>query len=144
MLFKSTNKGMSNVTKRTAQKIKATKLLFPMSMYNTPHGSLIVSSYILSKDKDNFPLTEVCRKWRELEKNPGEFKQWIDSPEFINYTFKFFGVKRPLYFPVAMVQGEFLPLFAPYVNNAIFPLREDGFMGPTLKHGKIYPIEWEL
>ncbi len=144
MCLYDTNKGMSSLTKRTAQKIKATKLLFPVSMYNTPHGSLIVSAYIMSHDKDSFPVKDVIKKWRAVEKNPEVFPTWIDDKEFINKTFDFFGVKRPEYFPVAMVQGEFLPLFAPYVNNAIFPLREDGFMGPTLKHGKIYPIEWEL
>ena len=100
--------------------------------------------YILSHDKDSFPVKDVIKKWKAVEKAPETFPTWLDDKEFINKTFDFFGVKRPEYFPVAMVQGEFLPLFAPYVNNAIFPLREDGFMGPTLKHGKIYPIEWEL
>ena len=96
---------MSSLTKRTAQKIKATKLLFPVSMYNTPHGSLIVSAYIMSHDKDSFPVKDVIKKWRAVEKAPETFPTWLDDKEFINKTFAFFGVKRPEYFPVAMVQG---------------------------------------
>ena len=135
---------MSNLLKRTAKKIKPAKLMFPVSMYNTPHGSLIVSAYMLSRDKENFPVDDICKKWKALEKNPEVFPTWIDDKEFINKTFDFFNVKRPEYFPIAMFAGDINMLFAPYVNNTVWPLREDGFMGPTLRHGKIYPIEWEL
>jgi hypothetical protein len=43
-----------------------------------------------------------------------------------------------------MVVSPYNVLFAPYDKKLkmVLPLREDGFSGPTLRHGKVYPIEF--
>lgn len=124
------------------KEIAKNNLLFAPEMYNNLLGSVVISAYILSEEKPS--LTETKKIWRQLRKNPKKVDFWIDDPDFIDKALKLFGIKRPDYFPVAMVQSDFNALIMPYIDGNIYPLREDGVFPMTASKGKIYPINFSL
>lgn len=126
--------------------ITAGKLRFPVAMYNNVFGSLAVCAYIFSTDKDNFPVSQVSLRWKKIAKTPEKYIDFsFDDPAFIDKALSLFGLTRPDYFPIAMVQSNINVLFAPYDEDtkAIYPLREDGFCQATLRKGKIFPIDFQ-
>lgn len=133
---------MSNKAKKIA-KNKAKLgggLKFPVEMYNTTIGSIVICGLIFTKEKVDYK--EVRKKWREFKKGKDLFK-WED-PDLIDHVLEWFGMKRPKYFPIALVQSPYNALFCPYDKKLkmVLPLREDGFTGPTLRYGKVYPVEF--
>ena len=124
------------------KEIAKNSLRFAPEMYNNLLGSVVISAYILSEEKPS--LTETKKIWRQLRKNPKKVDFWIDDPDFIDKALKLFGIKRPDYFPVAMVQSDFNALIMPYIDGNIYPLREDGVFPMTASKGKIYPINFSL
>lgn len=124
------------------KEIAKNNLLFVPEMYNNLLGSLVISAYILSEEKPS--LTETKKIWRQLRKNPKKVDFWIDDPDFIDKALGLFGMKRPDYFPVAMVQSDFNALIMPYIDGKLYPLREDGVFPMTASKGKIYPIDFNL
>lgn len=134
---------MSNMCKSLAKKVNEPTLTFPTSMYNTPIGSIIVSAYILSKNKEQYDINSIKKLWFKIEKNPLKYiKYGLDDEHFIDKTLDLFGLKRPKEFPIAMVMSKFNMLFVPYIDGEIYPIRDDGFMTQTLQTGKIYPINF--
>jgi len=115
-------------------------LKFPVEMYNTTIGSIVICGLIFAKEKADYK--EIRKKWREFRKEKDLFK-WED-PELVDHVLEWFGLKRPKYFPIAMVQSPYNVLFCPYDKKLkmVLPLREDGFTGPTLRYGKVYPVEF--
>lgn len=124
------------------KEIAKNNLLFVPEMYNNLLGSVVISAYILSEEKPS--LTETKKIWRQLRKNPKKVDFWLDDPDFIDKALKLFGIKRPDYFPVAMVQSDFNALIMPYIDGKLYPLREDGVFPMTASKGKIYPIDFNL
>lgn len=122
------------------KEIAKNNLMFVPEMYNNLLGSVIISAYILSEEKPS--LTETKKKWRQLRKNPKKVDFWLDDPNFIDKALKLFDMKRPDYFPVAMVQSDFNALIMPYIDGTLYPLREDGVFPMTASKGKIYPIDF--
>lgn len=120
------------------KEIAKNNLMFVPEMYNNLLGSVIISAYILSEEKPS--LLEIKQKWRQLRKNPKKVDFWLDDPDFIDKALKLFEMKRPDYFPVAMVQSDFNALIMPFVDGKLYPLREDGVFPMTASKGKIYPI----
>lgn len=116
--------------------------MFAPEMYNNLLGSVVISSYILSEEKPS--LLEIKQKWRHLRKNPKKVDFWLDDPNFIDKALELFEMKRPDYFPVAMVQSDFNALIMPFVDGKLYPLREDGVFPMTASKGKIYPIDFNL
>ena len=109
-------------------------------MYNNLLGSVIISAYILSgKETDSVYINKM---WREIKKNPKLVDFWLDDKDFIDKALDLFAMKRPDNFPVAMVQSNFNVLVMPYIDDQLFPLREDGVYPMTAKKGKIYPINF--
>lgn len=115
-------------------------LMFEPEMYNNVFGSVVISAYILSKEKPVVPV--INKMWREIKKNHNLVDFWLDDPDFIDKTLDLFCMKRPEVFPIAMVQSKFNVLFMPYVEGQLFPLREDGVYPMTASKGKIYPIDF--
>lgn len=115
-------------------------LMFEPEMYNNVFGSVVISAYILSKEKPVVPV--INKMWREIKKNHNLVDFWLDDPDFIDKTLDLFCMKRPEVFPIAMVQSDFNVLFMPYVEGQLFPLREDGIYPMTASKGKIYPIDF--
>lgn len=124
------------------KEIAKNNLLFAPEMYNNLLGSVVISAYILSEEKPS--LLEIKQKWRQLRKNPKKVDFWLDDPNFIDKALELFEMKRPDYFPVAMVQSDFNALIMPYIDGNIYPLREDGVFPMTASKGKIYPIDFSL
>ena len=136
---------MSSLTKRVSKKIIANKLVFPADMCNNIFGSLVVCAYIFAEDKDVISIPNILKKWRKISKDPNHYIDfWLDDEKFIEKTLNLFKMTIPSKWSIAMVQSNLNILFAPYDDNThrVFPLRSDGFMGPTLKTGKIYPVEF--
>lgn len=136
---------MSSLTKRVSKKIIADKLVFPADMCNNIFGSLVVCAYMFAEDKDVISIPNILKKWRKISKDPNHYIDfWLDDEKFIDKTLNLFEIPMPKEWHIAMVQSNLNILFAPYnaENNTIYPLRSDGFMGPTLKTGKIYPVEF--
>jgi hypothetical protein len=115
-------------------------LKFPVEMYNTTVGSIVIIGIMFTKGELDY--RNIRAKWREYKKSKNLFD--LNDPLLIDKVLEYFGMKRPKYFPVAMVVSPFNVLFAPYdkKHKMVLPLREDGFTGPTLKYGKVYPIEF--
>lgn len=92
----------------------------------------------------NYDKKAIRHKWTEYKAKVRKGEEIFDlnSPEFIDKVLEYFGLKRPKYFPIAMVISPYNTLFALYDKRKkmLLPLREDGFSGPTLRYGKIYPI----
>lgn len=119
-------------------------LKFPIEMYNTTVGSIVICCLMFTKkDVDYKKIRATWRKFKAaVEKGEELFD--IEKASFVDDVLKYFDLHRPVYFPVAMVSSGFNVLFAPYDKKLrrVLPLREDGFAGPTLKYGKVYPIQW--
>lgn len=116
--------------------------MFAPEMYNNLLGSVVISAYILSEEKPS--LLEIKQKWRQLRKNPKKVDFWLDDPNFIDKALELFEMKRPDYFPVAMVQSDFNALIMPFIDGKLYPLREDGIYPMTASKGKIYIIDFNL
>lgn len=134
---------MSSVLKKIRMEAAKRPLVYEPEMYTTTIGSLIICALMFLEEKPSVP--EINKKWRSEVK---AVKKGIsDLPElsdinFIQKTLEKFNLTQPSYFPVALVRDGFGCLFAPYINNVLFPLREDGVFARTLQNGKIYPIDF--
>lgn len=119
-------------------------LKFPVEMYNTTVGSIVICCLMFTrKEVDYKRIRALWKQFRaDMEKGVNPFD--MQKETFVDDVLKYFELHRPVYFPVAMVVSDFNILFAPYDKKwkRVLPLREDGFTGPTLKYGKIYPIQW--
>ena len=115
--------------------------LFPLEMYTSFPGSVIITSYILNEEKPD--VKEIRKKWKHYLRHGLDFD--FSDPEYLKKLCEKFEVKM---FPLelaAYVQSEFNALICPYIEveegrKDILPLREDGYYSRTLRKGKIYPL----
>ena len=115
--------------------------LFPLEMYTSLPGSVIITSYILDEEKPD--LLQIRKKWKYYTRHGLGFD--FSDPEYLKKLCEKFEVKM---FPLelaAYVQSEFNALICPYFEDeegikTIWPLREDGYFSRTLRKGKIYPL----
>ena len=129
--------GLRKIKKNVAEN----KFIFPLEMYTSLPGSVIITSYILSEEKPD--LLEIRKKWKYYTRHGLGFD--LSDPEYLKKVCEKFEVKM---FPLelaAYVQSEFNALICPYVEveegrKDILPLREDGYYSRTLRKGKIYPL----
>lgn len=129
---------MSSMTKRISKKMTKAELRFPTEMYNNVVGSLVITNWILTDEDEKPAAIEIKKIWRQVKKKG--LATWLDDADFIPKTLAIFKLK-PHYGHFVMCQSSSNLLFAPYVNKTVYPIREDGIYAPTIKHGKIYPIE---
>ena len=129
--------GMRKLKKNVAEN----KFLFPLEMYTSLPGSVIITSYILNEEKPD--LLEIRKKWKYYTRHGLGFD--FSDPEYLKKLCEKFEVKM---FPLelaAYVQSEFNALICPYFEDeegmkTIWPLREEGYYSRTLRKGKIYPL----
>ena len=129
--------GMRKLKKNVAEN----KFLFPLEMYTSLPGSVIITSYILNEEKPD--LLQIRKKWKYYARHGLGFD--FSDPEYLKKVCEKFEVKM---FPLelaAYVQSEFNALICPYFEDeegmkTIWPLREDGYYSRTLRKGKIYPL----
>ena len=129
--------GMRKIKKNVAEN----KFLFPLEMYTSLPGSVIITSYILNEEKPD--LLQIRKKWKYYTRHGLGFD--FSDPEYLKKLCEKFEVKM---FPLelaAYVQSEFNALICPYFEDeegmkTIWPLREDGYYSRTLRKGKIYPL----
>ena len=115
--------------------------LFPLEMYTSLPGSVIITSYILNEEKPD--LLQIRKKWKYYTRHGLGFD--FSDPDYLKKLCEKFEVKM---FPLelaAYVQSEFNALICPYFEDeegfkTIWPLREDGYYSRTLRKGKIYPL----
>ena len=119
-------------------------LKFPVEMYNTTVGSIVICALMFTKRYVDYKDIRALWKKVKAKMEKGESPFDLEKASFVDDVLKYFGLHRPMYFPVAMVVSPYNILFAPYDKKykTVLPLREDGFIGPTLKYGKVYPIQW--
>lgn len=132
---------MSSKAKRLSKQKIGGGLKFPVEMYNTTVGSIVICGIMFTRGELDYK--KIRAKWREYKKAKDLFD--LNDKDLIVKVLEYFGMKKPKYFPIAMVVSPYNVLFAPYEKKykMVLPLREDGFTGPTLRYGKIYPIEFE-
>ena len=129
--------GLRKIKKNVAEN----KFLFPLEMYTSLPGSVIITSYILNEEKPD--LLQIRKKWKYYTRHGLGFD--FSDPDYIKKVCELFEVEMfPLEF-AAFVQSEFNALICPYVEveegrKDILPLREDGYYSRTLRKGKIYPL----
>ena len=129
--------GMRKIKKNVAEN----KFMFPLEMYTSLPGSVIITSYILSEEKPD--LLQIRKKWKYYTRHGLGFD--FSDPDYLKKLCEKFEVKM---FPLelaAYVQSEFNALICPYFEDeegikTIWPLREDGYYSRTLRKGKIYPL----
>lgn len=123
---------------RKIQKL-GTALKFPVEMYNTTVGSIVICGLMFNRKEINY--NEIREKWKKYKTSKKELF-YFEDPNLIDTVLNWFGLERPKYFPIAMVQSPYNILFCPYDKKLrrVLPLREDGFAGPTIRGGKVYPI----
>ena len=129
--------GLRKIKKSVAEN----NFLFPLEMYTSFPGSVIITSYILNENKPD--VLNIRKKWRYYLRHGLGFD--FSDPDYIKKVCELFEVKM---FPLelaAYVQSEYNALICPYFENEegikqIWPLREDGFYARTLRKGKIYPL----
>ena len=129
--------GLRKIKKNVAEN----KFLFPLEMYTSLPGSVIITSYILNEEKPD--LLEIRKKWKYYTRHGLGFD--FSDPEYLKKLCEKFEVKM---FPLelaAYVQSEFNALICPYFEDeegmkTIWPLREEGYYSRTLRKGKIYPL----
>ena len=117
------------------------KFMFPLEMYTSLPGSVIITSYILNEEKPD--LLQIRKKWKYYTRHGLGFD--FSDPEYLKKLCEKFEVKM---FPLelaAYVQSDFNALICPYFEDeegmkTIWPLREDGYYSRTLRKGKIYPL----
>jgi len=127
--------------RKLKKNVAVNSFLFPLEMYTSLPGSIIVTSYILNNDKPD--LLNIRKKWKYYSKHGFDFG--FEDTEYIQKICKAFEVEM---FPIecaAFVQSEFNALVCPYIEveegkKEILPLREDGYYSRTLRCGKIYPL----
>ena len=126
--------------RKLKKNVAVNAFIFPLEMYTSFPGSIVVTSYILSEDKPD--VLAIRKKWKYYLRHGLDFD--FSDPEYIKKVCDLFEVKQ---FPLdcaAFVQSEFNALICPYVeiegNKEILPLREDGYFSRTLRKGKIYPL----
>ena len=129
--------GIRQIKKNVAKN----NFLFPLEMYTSFPGSVIITSYILNEEKPD--VKEIRKKWKYYTRHGLGFD--FSDPEYLKKLCEKFEVKM---FPLelaAYVQSEFNALICPYFEDeegmkTIWPLREDGYYSRTLRKGKIYPL----
>jgi hypothetical protein len=137
---------MSSQTKQLGKKIGKLGggLKFPVEMYNTTVGSLVICCLMFTRKAVSYKRIRALWKKYKAQVERGAEVFDFAKETFVDDVLSYFELHRPIYFPVAMVTSGFNTLFAPYdkKRKTIYPLREDGFIGPTLKYGKVHPIQW--
>ena len=127
--------------RKLKKNVAENSFLFPLEMYTSLPGSIIITSYMLSNDKPD--LLAIRKKWKYYLRHGLDFD--FSDPEYIKKVCELFEVPMfPLEY-AAYVQSEFNALICPYVEveegrKDILPLREDGYYSRTLRKGKIYPL----
>ena len=129
--------GLRKIKKNVAEN----SFLFPLEMYTSFPGSIIITSYMLSNDKPD--VLQIRKKWKYYLRHGLGFV--FSDPDYIRKVCELFEVEM---FPLglaAYVQSEFNALICPYIEveegkKDILPLREDGYYSRTLRKGKIYPL----
>ena len=129
--------GLRKIKKNVAEN----KFMFPLEMYTSLPGSVIITSYILNEEKPD--LLQIRKKWKYYTRHGLGFD--FSDPEYLKKLCEKFEVKM---FPLelaAYVQSEFNALICPFFEDeegmkTIWPLREDGYYSRTLRKGKIYPL----
>ena len=129
--------GLRKIKKNVAEN----KFIFPLEMYTSLPGSVIITSYILNEEKPD--LLQIRKKWKYYTRHGLGFD--FSDPEYLKKLCEKFELKM---FPLelaAYVQSEFNALICPYFEDeegmkTIWPLREDGYYSRTLRKGKIYPL----
>ncbi len=127
--------------RKLKKNVAENKFLFPLEMYTSLPGSVIITSYILNEEKPD--LLQIRKKWKYYTRHGLGFD--FSDPEYLKKVCEKFEVKM---FPIelaAYVQSEFNALICPYIEveegkKDILPLREDGYFSRTLRKGKIYPL----
>lgn len=127
--------------RKIKKNVAMNNFLFPMGMYTSLPGSVVVTSYILNNDKPD--LLNIRKKWKYYTRHGFDFG--LKDPDYIQKVCKAFEVEM---FPVesaAFVQSDLNALICPYIEveegkKEILPLREDGYYSRTLRCGKIYPL----
>lgn len=118
------------------RKISSSVLRFPIDMYTTFPGSVIITSYILSENKPK--VSQIRKNWKTYKNKGTDFA--FDDPDYITKLLKLFNMSGIDESKAAFVQSDFNALIVPYIDGEIMPLREDGVYTRTLQKGKIYPL----
>jgi hypothetical protein len=127
--------------RKLKKNVAENKFMFPLEMYTSLPGSVIITSYILNEEKPD--LLQIRKKWKYYTRHGLGFD--FSDPDYLKKLCEKFEVKM---FPLelaAYVQSEFNALICPYIEveegkKDILPLREDGYFSRTLRKGKIYPL----
>ena len=127
--------------RKLKKNVAVNAFIFPLEMYTSLPGSVIITSYILNEKKPD--LLQIRKKWKYYTRHGLDFD--FSDPEYLKKLCEKFEVKM---FPLelaAYVQSEFNALICPYFEDeegikTIWPLREDGYYSRTLRKGKIYPL----
>lgn len=131
------------------------KLFFPQNMYINIYGSVVLSAlinhiYNQAKGGETVDIKglkkQIKSKWNTLLSDENERKKitWdFSDKDFYTKTLDYFEVPLPKPLNVCACITPQNVIFAPFIDNNVIPLREDGILARSMIKGKIYPIHFE-
>jgi len=137
--------------RKIKKNVAENSFMFPLEMYTSLPGSIVVTSYILNYvlsdgTKEKPDLLVIRKKWKSAVRHGFDFG--LKDPDYINKVCDEFGVEHIPLNLAAFVQSDLNALVVPYLEiegeKRIMPLREDGYYSRTLRKGKIYPLTDKL
>lgn len=123
-------------------------MLFNEDMYITAPGSLIISFFILCRDK--MPsLHFIKQRWLKYRELVLRGNDPIKDSDYVAGLCKYFKLPIEEKPNIVLVESKFNKLFMPYVvmngENIILPLKEDGTYSQTYyKAANITDIKWTV
>lgn len=131
------------------------KLFFPQNMYINIYGSVVLSAlinhiYNQAKGGESVDVKglkkQIKSKWNNLLASEEERKKitWdFSDKDFYKKTLEYFEVPLPKPLNVCVCMTPQNVIFAPFIDNNVIPLREDGILARSMIKGKIYPVNFE-
>lgn len=131
---------MSSVLKSIAKKLKKNELIFEEDMYSNIFGSIAICAYILAEDRGSFDIKDINKKYKSILRKR-QTPVALNDPDFVNKVLEYYKIKEcPKMDQLALVVYKSNAVIVPYINEQVFALREDGFIGNIISKGKIYPL----
>lgn len=133
--------GIRKIKKNVAENA----FLFPLEMYTSFPGSIVITSFILAEKKPD--TLAIRKKWKYYLRHSLGFD--FSDKDYISKVCSLFEVPMIPLDKTAFVQSEYNALICPYLEiengkKEILPLREDGYFSRTLRKGTVYPLVEEI
>lgn len=89
---------MSSKANKIKKSVLGGKLKFPVEMYNTTVGSIVICCLMFTKKEVNYKEIRALWKKFKAQVEKGEEPFDMQKESFVDDVLKYFGLHRPVYF----------------------------------------------